>query len=93
MRKTVFSYQKENIGDLDNLLGCLWDIKQISDNQFRFVTQVVGKLKGFQLIVAVSKAVSHLPFSEIDYRSKIKLLELVPVESQTSDGEQVDSLD
>ena len=80
LKKTVYSYQKDNIGAL---LGCLWDIKEISDSQFRFVTQVVVKLKGFQLIVAVSTAVSRLPFSEIDYRNKIKLLELVPVESQT----------
>ena len=93
LKKTVYSYQKDNIGALDNLLGCLWDIKEISDSQFRFVTQVVVKLKGFQLIVAVSTAVSRLPFSEIDYRNKIKLLELVPVESQTSDCEEVDSLD
>ena len=93
LKKTVYSYQKENICKLDNHLGCLRDIKEISDSQFRFVTQVVVKLKGFQLIVAVSTAVSRLPFSEIDYRSKIKLLELVPVESQISDCEEVDSLD
>lgn len=91
--KRVFSYRNENLSELDNLLGSLWDVKETGDGQFRFVTQVVVKLKGYQVTVSVSTAASRLQFSEADYRQKIKSLELSPAEDHLSDCEETIGLD
>ena len=50
------------------------------------MTQVIVRLKGFQLTVTVSIATGRLQFNESDYRHKIKSLELIPDE-QVSDSE------
>ena len=88
MEEESFSYKNDNIFNLDSLLGFLRDVNKISEFQFRFVTQLIVRLKGFQLTVTVSFATSHLQFSESDYRHRIKSLELIPDE-QVFDSEEV----
>ena len=90
-KKSEFSYKKDTISRLDNLLGSLWDIKRIDGNQFRFVTQLIVKLKGFQLTVSVSTAISR--FDEKEYRNVIKSMELVPDENLLSDNEEANDME
>lgn len=92
-KKREFSYKKGNISRLDDLLGSLWDIKCIDGNQFRFVTQLVVKLKGFQLTVSVSTAISRFEFDEKEYRNVIMSMELVPDENLISDNEEANDME
>ena len=55
---SVFSYQRKNLSQLDELLGERWDVSD-SDNQVRFVTQLkitVVPMPTFSLKVSVASA-------------------------------------
>ena len=57
------------------------------------MTQLVVKLKDFQLTASVSTAISRFEFDEKEYRNVIMSMELVPDENLISDNEEANDME
>ena len=90
--KRIFSYKNKSIEELDDLLGMQWDVYEVDTQQFRFVTEVVIKLKGFILSGTVSTAICRKQLIRESYREDVRLVELETTTGHDSDMEQEDML-
>ena len=90
-RKVVFSYRESNISKLDSLLGQQWDVFSFDANQFKFVTQVVFRLREQIISGTIYTSVSRSELTP-SYRQCLADTDLaVPVieEDENSDQEEV----
>ena len=88
-RKMIYSYKDGNMDQLDSLLGMRWDVSPIDKTHFRFVTQVVFKVKDLMLSMGVYCAICRSCFSD-SYRSEIQnkdMKECIEEEDHSSDLE------
>ena len=88
--KIVFSYKNNNIHQLDNMLGKQWDVFEVDRQQFRFVTELVIKMKGFILSGSVSTAICRKQLNIDSYREDVKSVDLDPLDGHDSDLDQED---
>ena len=91
-KKASYSYKDGNMSELDQVLGLKWDVMELDESYFRFVTQVVFKAKDMMLFMNVSTALCRQGLIEC-YRDFIKSSELTTDEGDSanlSDHEELD---
>ena len=91
-KKASYSYKDGNMSELDQVLGLKWDVMELDESHFRFVTHVVFKAKDMMLFMNVSTALCRQGLIEC-YRDFIKSSELTTDKGDSanlSDHEELD---